>query len=129
MKDGLSMIADERDSLWGDAEPFASGQSCITVNFSQTKIKLAEFASRNGMLLCDAQNLFAYGRGKFHRSVREKCRIEMWWGSGNACEGNVYTIGGSAGHEAENEHGRRRHAESLTEARQDFCQVACWHVI
>ena len=71
----------------------------------KAKIQLAEFAGGDGMLLGDAKNLLAQRGRKFARSVAEKLCVQTWWRAGDAGERDVDAIGGSAGHEAENEHG------------------------
>ena len=61
------------------------------------------------MLLGDAKNLFAQRRRKLARGVAEKFCAEMRRRTGDAGEGDVDAVGGSARHKAENEHGFRCH--------------------
>jgi len=86
-------------------ETLASGEGGVSQDFSQAKIQLAEFASRNWLLLGNAENLFAKRGRKVERSVSKQLRVELEWSARDAGKSSVNAIGRGARHEAENQHG------------------------
>ena len=54
-------------------------------------------------MLGDAKNFFSNLRREIDARVVEEFCVEVWWGAGDLCEGDVDAVGGSAGHQAEDE--------------------------
>jgi hypothetical protein len=90
---------------FGETRNLRQAAERLGENLTEAKIQLAEFAGGDGMLLGDAKNLLAQRGLKFARSVAEKFCVEMRGRARDAGERDVDTVGGSAGHKAENEHG------------------------
>ena len=105
MKNCLTVAADQRDALGRNTEFAARGEGGLCKDFSQAKIQLAEFTGGDGALLGDAKNLLAQRVGKLARRVAKKLRAQLRRRTRYTRQGDVDTVGGRAGHEAENEHG------------------------
>jgi len=66
VEDSLAVRADEGNICWRDAEFLAGGKRGFGEEFSQAKIKLAEFSGGDGLLLGHAENFFSDGGWKFN---------------------------------------------------------------
>jgi hypothetical protein len=95
-------------------EALAGGERGFGEDFSQTKVELAELAGGDGLLLGDAQDFFADGGREVDRGVVEEFGPEIWWCTGDLGHRNVNGVGGSAGHEAEDEEATRFHVGRKT---------------
>src|SRR5579864_5287185 len=104
MKNRLPVIANEVDASRGNTEPFAGGKGSVGVDLPKTEIQLAEFASREGLLLGHAEDFLAQRERKVERSVAEQFCVQVRRSARDASEGNVDAVGGRAGHEAKDEH-------------------------
>src|SRR5438270_5257528 len=109
MKNRLAVRAKEGNALRGDAESTAGGESGLGENFSETEIQPAQGAGRDGLLIRDAKNFFAQLERKAEGSVAEQLGVQLRRRARDASEGDIYAIGGRAGHEAEDRHGLGGH--------------------
>lgn len=105
MENRLAVIANQVDAFRGKLESLARRDGSVSEDFSQAKIQLAEFACRNRLLLGHAKDFPAEWRRKAERSVTKQFGVQVRRCAGNASEGNVDTVGRSAGHKAEHQHG------------------------
>ena len=101
VKDRLAVIADKVNSTRRDAKLLACGEGGLGVDVAETRVKLAEFAGDYGSLCGDAEDLFADGCLERDCGVVKKFDLEIGRRTGNAYEGNVDAVNGSAGHHAE----------------------------
>src|SRR5215831_3037136 len=84
MEDRLAVIANEIDALKGDLEPFAGSKDRVGVNVPKAEIQLAQFSSRNRLLLGYAKNFLAQRGRKLKRSMAEQLGAYIWRRPGDA---------------------------------------------
>ena len=105
MEDGLAVRADQADAAQRDAEFSAGAQGGFGEELTQTEIQLADVAGGDARALGHAQDCGAHGGGEGNRGEIFEACVGGVFGDGrrDADQGDVDAVGGSAGHEAEDE--------------------------
>src|SRR5262245_44169477 len=109
MKDSLPVRADQGDPPRRDSKTLASSEGSLSKDLAEAKVELTQFTGGDRLLFRYTQNLLANVRWEGNGGMREQLRAQPRRWAGDFRQSDVNRVGGGAGHQAEDEHGRLWH--------------------